>query len=676
MTVATGWSGVSSATSRREAIRRTAEPLVQYTVGPPDTTGVVEINMSWDFDGSVVLSQQEYDTDVYTPVDSDDLDTSTPGELVWKEYYGDPATATLRYDASQDRSQRFPEYQYFAVTDDWGLVAPLFDGDGYYKYDESPVDIQTKRVVSAEGPGTAGSEIVYVGEYDDYETSVNDESLRLVVPAHVTVDGPALLARAARASERLAMGGSVTEKPVSLPQFVYNNPEVTIFVVSDPIEKSGLTNNTDCLVHEDATDPGWMTLIHEYVHTQQLYLATSTLKWTIEASADYFCGRFNWLDGSITYENFRAITLEHSESYTDVALADERTWKGTLADYKKGASVLAALDAKIQTATGNREKLGTVFERLNAVDEGGLTGRRFQEITENVAETDLTQFFESYVRGEETPPVPTADELTRLTADFTVNPADFNVETELTLDASVSTPEPDDDIDRYDWVLGDETTQTGQTVSHTYDKPGEYDVILDVKSGEKIGRHTESIIILAVEIGLEEPTHGFKVGDELSMTASITPPTKVKRYELDFDDGTTRTVKQVNPYVWEFDDGTTQTDRNPVSRHTYDDPGVYDVKLEAMTETGTATALRQITIEEALDPESDTNQSTEATDDTSDRSTEATDDTPDRSTEATETELSDNTPGFGVGTAVAAVSGAVHFLRRRLDDESERSESE
>lgn len=357
------------------------------------------------------------------------------------------------------------------------------------------------------------------------------------------------------------------------------------------------------------------------------------------------------------------VSSDGSVSWNDVELANEETWKGTEADYHKGERVLATLDAKIQTATENREHLGTVFERLNAVDRSELTARSLQAIAENVAETDLTQFFESYVRGRETPQVPTIDELTQLTVDFTVKSADINVKTELTLEADVSTPEPGDEIDRYDWDLGDETTQTGQTVSHSYDDPGDYDVSLRVRSGEKVGRYTESVFTLAVEIEVDEPDCGFKVGDEVLITASMTPPGSVQRYELDFDDGTTQTITQVGPDEWEFDDGTSRlADPDDASRHTYDEPGVYDVKLDAVTKTGTATAVRQITIETASDSGADAYQSTEATDNTPDRTTEA--------------QLNDDAPGFGVGTAVAAVSGAVHLLRRRLDEESDDSGSE
>ena len=52
----------------------------------------------------------------------------------------------------------------------------------------------------------------------------------------------------------------------------------------------------------------------------------------------------------------------------------------------------------------------------------------------------------------------------------------------VTLDGSDSTD--DDAITSYDWDLGDSTTATGPSVSHTYQVAGTYEVVLQVTDGE------------------------------------------------------------------------------------------------------------------------------------------------------------------------------------------------
>lgn len=248
VTAVTGQSAASSATPRRETIGTTARPSIhtEITVTQTDTTGVAEINVTWDLDESINSFEQSYGTSAYTFTNTRYLDTSTSGELIWDERYGGSPTATFRYEVSQDRGS--DQKQYYAVTDDWGLVTPGFRYGFGYKYDSGASLEPSTRNISVEGAGTAGNNFAYLGEYDEFETSVNGESIRLVVADHVTVDGPALLTRVSRAAERLAISGSVTERSDTPSRgHASNNPEVTVFIASDPIDIS-FARNSDCVI--------------------------------------------------------------------------------------------------------------------------------------------------------------------------------------------------------------------------------------------------------------------------------------------------------------------------------------------------------------------------------------------------------------------------------------------
>jgi PKD domain. len=139
--------------------------------------------------------------------------------------------------------------------------------------------------------------------------------------------------------------------------------------------------------------------------------------------------------------------------------------------------------------------------------------------------------------------VPEADELLRLSAAFAVQPTEPAVTTAVTFDATASTPVPGNSVDEYEWTLGDGTTATGETVSHSYDDPGEYTVELMITSGDERGRRHKSLVVqpeltAALGVSVESPT-----------------TTDVVR----FDAGETVPGDSIDQYKWTLGDGTTAT---------------------------------------------------------------------------------------------------------------------
>jgi len=133
------------------------------------------------------------------------------------------------------------------------------------------------------------------------------------------------------------------------------------------------------------------------------------------------------------------------------------------------------------------------------------------------------------------------------------------------LDAS-ETVIPNEQISGFEWTFSDEpqnaTHQQGAQVSHTFTKPGTYDIttkVLTTSGKEFSGRKT--IVVRAPVIAsciAASRTEGFApLGIQFNSDCS--------------------TVGAKATYVWDFGDGFTSDQRNPI--HDFQQPGVYSVTL-------------------------------------------------------------------------------------------------
>ncbi|WP_330632874.1 glycosyl hydrolase family 18 protein [Halocatena halophila] len=97
------------------------------------------------------------------------------------------------------------------------------------------------------------------------------------------------------------------------------------------------------------------------------------------------------------------------------------------------------------------------------------------------------------------------------TASFTVTPVSPTPGESVTLDASDSA-DTDGSIQSYDWSLGDGTSATGQTVSHTYDGTGEYTVSLTVTDDGGATATDSTTLTVATDGGGGSPAGNRIVG--------------------------------------------------------------------------------------------------------------------------------------------------------------------
>lgn len=122
------------------------------------------------------------------------------------------------------------------------------------------------------------------------------------------------------------------------------------------------------------------------------------------------------------------------------------------------------------------------------------------------------------------------------------------------------------------WNFGDGTSSTDQSPAHTYSQPGIYFVCLIVSNNCGSAQYCEVLNVACA---------GAQVGYSYTAT-SLT---------VQFQDISTGNPTQ---WSWDFGDGSSSNSQNP--QHMYDESGVYQVCLEAVTDCGTLEVCQQITI--------------------------------------------------------------------------------
>jgi len=116
------------------------------------------------------------------------------------------------------------------------------------------------------------------------------------------------------------------------------------------------------------------------------------------------------------------------------------------------------------------------------------------------------------------------------------------------------------DYTNTNWNFGDGNTSTDQNPVHYYTSAGTYDVTLTITDDN--GNTSE--VTHQVTITQTQVTANFTATNNVGCSAPLT---------VTFNN----TSANANIFYWDFGDGSTSTDENP--EHTYNQPGIYDVKL-------------------------------------------------------------------------------------------------
>jgi hypothetical protein len=250
------------------------------------------------------------------------------------------------------------------------------------------------------GEGYAADPLAYLGPYQTSSVSASGERTTFVVADAAddpTVDPARQFLRVA--PERFDLG--------------VRRDQTTAFVLPDRASEShrrlaGATAENSFWVGPNGVEMRrtGTAFSHEYVHTRLGVVGEGSATWLTEGSAEYFGYVFALNAGVGDYEEFRrgVVAERYASGDQAVTLADRSTWRGTLADYEKGAHVLAALDAEIRDRTDGEYTLADVFaaaagepfdDHLDFVRKvRGVTGERFGP------------WLDRYVRGDDLPPAP------------------------------------------------------------------------------------------------------------------------------------------------------------------------------------------------------------------------------------------------------------------------------
>ncbi|MFP3953129.1 MAG: PKD domain-containing protein [Candidatus Acetothermia bacterium] len=159
------------------------------------------------------------------------------------------------------------------------------------------------------------------------------------------------------------------------------------------------------------------------------------------------------------------------------------------------------------------------------------------------------------------------------TASFSADPTSGEEPLEASFDASNSS-DPDGSITSYDWDFDDGSTGSGETVNHTYESSGDYNVELTVTDNDG-DKDTEIKTITVSSSSNEAPTAEFSYSP-----SSGYPPLEVTFDATESNDPDGSIVS----YSWDFDDGTGGS--GTIIKHTFQESGVYDVTLTVYDDDG------------------------------------------------------------------------------------------
>ena len=210
-----------------------------------------------------------------------------------------------------------------------------------------------------------------------------------------------------------------------------------------------------------------------------------------------------------------------------------------------------------QTTSYTYESAGTYIAELTVEGAG----------TSSVAEVSITVT---------APPVPP-------TAAITAENAAGEAPLTVTFSGADSTTEQPP-IVSCNWNYGDESGGTGESVTHTFNTPGTYDVVLTVTDGAGLtGTASTPVVVTAPPEEENQPPVA---------TFTLSEPTGSGPYVISFNASSSEDPDgSITSYSWDFGDGTTSDEMS--GEHSFIDIGEYIVSLTVTDDRGDTTESSQ-----------------------------------------------------------------------------------
>ncbi len=280
---------------------------------------------------------------------------------------------------------------FFGYASKKSALVSTIGTDPSWRYStESPDFVRESEV---NGEGYAGTETVYLGPHDRELRNIEGKQLALIVPEEVTkpIDGTDIL-------DVLQLGLNNLK-----PRF--ERRKYTAFVFSS-VRQGNYTRGraiaTDILLSEEVAQAGKYTPPHEFAHTIYGVFDGEEMYWLKEGIAQYIGHLLNLNAGLITFEQF--ISNIRTERYKNVNLSNYSSSESGAADYRKGAHVLAALDAEIRIRSGSQN---TLIDVMGVEDADLSTYEGFESaVTRFSGDSEITNWLDKYIRSSGLPEIP------------------------------------------------------------------------------------------------------------------------------------------------------------------------------------------------------------------------------------------------------------------------------
>jgi hypothetical protein len=284
----------------------------------------------------------------------------------------------------------------FAIQPEWAFVP-------YPNTAKTNYSLQTSQ------QGYTGDQFALLGRYDKYQREIGCHDIELIIPSALdTKESPSEIADSLETAGREIDAG-----------WYYDT--VRVFGVGPPVRRGGRAYNHEVWANVDASfEPEHVergslrypprnvlanTWLHEYVHTRQRWITNTTVElnasWLTEASATYYSIAETERQGRMIACNETAYWTRLNKSLTfgenSMELTERESYQSRSGDYTYGASVLAALDAKLREETNGERSLEDVLSQLNQQEQ--VTHASFRDTVVDVGGQQMGPWVDRYVAG-------------------------------------------------------------------------------------------------------------------------------------------------------------------------------------------------------------------------------------------------------------------------------------